>query len=151
MPSPSVRLGDLAHARSGDKGNTSNIGVVARDDACFEWLRMHLTEAAVASFLGHLKIGRVRRFELPRLRAFNFVIEDALDGGASRSLRLDTQGKALGAAILELRLPDPRQGASGGTAEGPSMAEPLVTRSDDGPVAILTLIARTAGTPSRGS
>jgi hypothetical protein len=112
-----VRLGDLAHARSGDKGNSANIGVVAHDKAGFQWLRSHLTEAAVAEFLRHLRIGRVRRYELPELNAFNFVIETALAGGASRSLRLDTQGKALGTALLELRLPAPRSQAAEDTAE----------------------------------
>ncbi len=102
-----LRLGELAHTRSGDKGNTANIGVVANDDASFALLRTHLTDAAVADFLSGLGIGRVRRYELPRLRAFNFVIEKALGGGASRSLRLDTQGKALGVALLELRLTIP--------------------------------------------
>jgi len=112
-----VRLGDLAHARSGDKGNSANIGVVANDDASFQWLRSHLTEAAVAAYLDPLEIGRVRQYELPHLQAFNFVIEKALAGGASRSLRLDTQGKALGMALLELRLPAPERLASGNTAE----------------------------------
>ena len=112
-----IRLGDLAHARSGDKGNTSNIGVVARDDASFEVLRSALTEAAVAAYLRPLGIGAVKRYELPRLRAFNFVIEKALGGGASRSLRLDTQGKALGMALLEMRLPVPGPGPSNVSAE----------------------------------
>ena len=112
-----VRLGDLAHARSGDKGNSANIGVVANDDVSFQWLRSHLTEAAVAAYLDPLEIGKVRRYELPHLRAFNFVIEKALAGGASRSLRLDTQGKSLGMALLELRLPAPESLASGNTAE----------------------------------
>ena len=112
-----VRLGDLAHARSGDKGNSANIGVVANDDASFQWLRTHLTEAAVAAYLDPLQIGRVRQYELPYLRAFNFVIEKALAGGASRSLRLDTQGKSLGMALLELRLPATESLASGKTAE----------------------------------
>ncbi len=102
-----VRLGDLAHARSGDKGNSANIGVVARDEASFQWLRTHLTGDVIAAYLPSLQIGSVRRYELPHLRAFNFVITHALGGGASRSLRLDTQGKALGTAILELRLPAP--------------------------------------------
>src|SRR5271166_3244658 len=102
-----VRLGDLAHARSGDKGNSANIGVVANDDARFQWLRTHLTDAVVAAYFDPLQIGRVRRYEVPHLRAFNFVIEKALAGGASRSLRLDTQGKALGVAILELCLSVP--------------------------------------------
>lgn len=134
MAIATVRLGDLAHARSGDKGNTSNIGVVARDDGCYGWLREHLTAEAVSEFFGPLGIGAVRRYELPRLRAFNFILHDALGGGASRSLRLDTQGKALGTAILELRLPAPS-----GAAEATSMAASLVRRTDDGPVAILTL------------
>lgn len=101
-----IRLGDLAHTRSGDKGNRSNIGVVARDAAAYAWLGSRLTEAAVAAFLRPLGIGAVRRYELPKIHAFNFVIEHALAGGASRSLRLDTQGKALGTILLELTLPD---------------------------------------------
>ncbi len=112
-----IRLGDLAHARSGDKGNTANIGVVARDDASFEVLRSLLTEAAVAAYLRPLDIGAVKRYELPRLRAFNFVIERALGGGASRSLRLDTQGKALGMALLEMRLPVSGTGPSDDSAK----------------------------------
>src|SRR5271157_270351 len=112
-----VRLGDLAHARSGDKGNSANIGVVANDDASFQWLRTHLTAAAVAAYLDPLQIGRVRQYEVPHLRAFNFVIEKALAGGASRSLRLDTQGKALGMALLELRLPASESRPSGDPVE----------------------------------
>jgi hypothetical protein len=109
MPEPSrqIRLGELAHTRSGDKGDRSNIGVVARDATAYRWLEAHLTEALVAEFLRPLGIGTVRRYELPRLGAFNFVIEHALSGGASRSLRLDTQGKALGVTLLELMLPAP--------------------------------------------
>jgi hypothetical protein len=103
-PLRSVRLGDLARARSGDKGDRSNIGVVARDAAAYAWLEPRLTESAVAAFLGPLGIGAVRRYELPRLFAFNFVIDHALAGGASRSLRLDTQGKALGTILLEMTL-----------------------------------------------
>jgi hypothetical protein len=101
-----IRLGDLAHTRSGDKGDRSNIGVVARDAAAYAWLEARLTGAVVAEFLRPLGIGTVRRYELPRLLAFNFVIEHALAGGASCSLRFDTQGKALGTILLELRLPD---------------------------------------------
>ncbi len=112
-----VRLGDLAHARSGDKGNSANIGVVANDALTFQWLRSHLTEAAVAAYFQPLQIGTVRRYELPHLRSFNFVIEKALAGGASQSLRLDTQGKALGMALLELRLPAPEGLTSENSAE----------------------------------
>jgi hypothetical protein len=112
-----VRLGDLAHARSGDKGNSANIGVVANDEASFQWLRTHLTETVVAAYLRPLQIGKVRQYEVPHLRAFNLVIEKALAGGASRSLRLDTQGKALGVALLELRLPAPESEPCGQTEE----------------------------------
>lgn len=107
-----VRLGDVAHTRSGDKGNRANIGVVANDGACYAWLEGRLTEEAVAGFLEPLGIGRVVRYELPNVHAFNFVVERALGGGASRSLRLDSQGKALGVALLELRLPGPGPGGS---------------------------------------
>jgi hypothetical protein len=66
-----------------------------------------LTASVVADYLRPLGIGAVRRYELPNINAFNFVIEDALAGGASRSLRLDSQGKALGVALLEMRVPGP--------------------------------------------
>jgi hypothetical protein len=105
--SATVRLGALAHARSGDKGNRANIGVVADDNRCYDWLDRHLSAAAVAKYLGPLAIGEVVRYPLPKIRAFNFVIERALAGGASRSLRLDTQGKALGVALLEMAVPAP--------------------------------------------
>jgi hypothetical protein len=109
-----IRLGDLAHTRSGDKGNRSNIGVVANDSAAYDWLKACLTESVVAQFLQPMGIGQVRRYDLPIVRAFNFVIEHALAGGASRSLRLDTQGKALGVVLLELKLPAPADGTGGG-------------------------------------
>ena len=67
----------------------------------------HLTEEAVGEFLRPMGIGKVRRYELPRLHAFNFVIDHALAGGASRSLRIDTQGKALGTVLLEILIPSP--------------------------------------------
>ena len=109
MPEPTrwIRLGDLAHTRSGDKGDRSNIGVVANDAAAYAWLETHLTDAAVADFLRPMGIGQVTRYEIPGLHAFNFVIDHALAGGASRSLRLDTQGKALGVVLLEMKIPAP--------------------------------------------
>lgn len=109
-----VRLGALAHARSGDKGNRANIGVVADDARCYDWLDGHLTSDLVAEYLAPMGVGEVVRYRLPKIRAFNFVIERALAGGASRSLRLDTQGKALGVALLELELPAPPWLAGGG-------------------------------------
>jgi hypothetical protein len=94
----------MAHARSGDKGNRANVGVVAFDEACYAWLKEHLTVQVVADYFRPLGVGTVQRYELPNILAFNFVIDEALAGGASRSLRLDSQGKALGVALLELRL-----------------------------------------------
>lgn len=99
------RLRDLATARSGDKGNHANIGVIANSQADFDRLRRELTAERVAAFFEPLGPSRVERFELPNLCAFNFLLYDVLDGGASRSLRFDTQGKLLGTALLDLRLP----------------------------------------------
>lgn len=111
MPEPEstrwIRLGDLAHTRSGDKGDRSNIGVVARDGAAYDWLATHLTAHAIAEFLRPMGVGRVTRYEIPGLHSFNFVVDHALAGGASRSLRLDTQGKALGVVLLEMKVPSP--------------------------------------------
>lgn len=100
-----VRLEELATARSGDKGDHANIGVVAVDAASYRHLVEHLTAERVATFFAELGVTRVERFELPKVAALNFVLYHALAGGASRSLRLDTQGKLLGTAILSLELP----------------------------------------------
>ncbi len=102
-----IRLGELAHARSGDKGDRANIGVVASDLRHYAHLRTHLTAEVVAAFFAPMGIGLVTRYELPKIHAFNFVIDHALAGGASRSLRLDTQGKALGTILLECPIAAP--------------------------------------------
>jgi hypothetical protein len=102
-----VRLGDLAHARSGDKGNHANVGVIAYTQAGFDYLRKMLTETRVAEYFLPLKPRAVERFELPGILALNFVLYDILAGGASRSLRIDSQGKTLGPAILEMLVPAP--------------------------------------------
>ncbi|HEX3998682.1 MAG TPA: hypothetical protein VHX65_09055 [Pirellulales bacterium] len=107
MPTATITLGQIAHARSGDKGNHANIGVVAYTEAGFEWLRSELTAERVAEFFHGLGATRVERFELPRVQALNFLLYNALAGGASQSLRIDTQGKLLGTAILDLPLPAP--------------------------------------------
>jgi hypothetical protein len=102
-----VRLGDIACARSGDKGADANVGVIARCPAVFEQLRRHLTAEEVEAFFKPLGVGKVVRYELPNLAALNFVLPGILDGGGSVSLRIDAQGKALGQALLELRLEIP--------------------------------------------
>lgn len=99
-----IRLGDLATARSGDKGADANVGVIARTPSAFELLRRHLTAEAVEVFFKPMGVGTVVRYELPNLGALNFILPDILDGGGSLSLRIDAQGKALGQAILEMRL-----------------------------------------------
>lgn len=98
-------LRDIAHARSGDKGSHANVGVIANNAESFERLKQVLTERVVADFFAELSISKVERFELPGIMALNFLLYDALDGGASRSLRTDSQGKALALALLEMELP----------------------------------------------
>lgn len=99
-----IRLGDLATARSGDKGNHANLGIIARDAAAYRLLEQHLTTEVVQDWLKNWGCERVVRYDLPNLWAFNFVLENVLAGGASRSLRVDTQGKLLGTAALEISL-----------------------------------------------
>jgi hypothetical protein len=103
-----ILLGEIAHARSGDKGNHANIGVVAYTPSGFEFLEQHLTAERVSQFFAKLDTTGVDRFLLPRVQALNFLLYNALAGGASMSLRIDTQGKLLGTAILELPLPRPK-------------------------------------------
>jgi len=105
--SPTITLGQVAHTRSGDKGNHANVGVVAYTPAGYEFLRQQLTAEVLAGYFASLGPTSVERFELPRLGAMNFLLYNALAGGASRSLRIDTQGKLLGTSLLELELPRP--------------------------------------------
>ena len=97
-------LYNLAHARSGDKGDICNIGVIARRADYYPILLRELTPERVKSHFGELCRGRVERYELPNLHALNFVLHEALDGGALASLRLDRQGKTYGFALLRLEI-----------------------------------------------
>lgn len=99
-----VRLAQLAHARSGDKGDVSNIGVIAYRPKYYAVLRRELTADKVKAFFGPLVLGRVTRYELPNLEALNFVMEQALDGGGTISLRIDAQGKTHAAALLNMEI-----------------------------------------------
>lgn len=99
-----IRVSELASARSGDKGNHANIGVIARHEEAYEILVSRLTAVRVLDYFRELGVTRVERFELPKVQALNFLLYDALAGGASRSLRIDTQGKLLGTALLDLVL-----------------------------------------------
>ena len=102
---PKIQLRDIAHARSGDKGSHANVGVIAEDVGSFELLKKVLTASVVADYFSQLNISKVERFELPGIMALNFLLHDALDGGASRSVRTDSQGKVLALALLEMELP----------------------------------------------
>jgi hypothetical protein len=102
-----IRLGEIAHARSGDKGNHANVGVIAYNEAGFNYLGQTLTAKLVQEFFAPLQASRVERFPLPGIHAWNFMLYDVLAGGGSRSLRIDSQGKTLGIAILELAIPRP--------------------------------------------
>lgn len=104
---PRVKLGRLALARSGDKGMHSNIGVIARTPAIYEFLRRELTSEVVREAFAGICRGEVTRYELPNLRSFNFLLRDSLDGGGTRSLITDPQGKIHGPALLQLELEVP--------------------------------------------
>jgi hypothetical protein len=99
-----MKLKELAYARSGDKGSNANIGVIAYNRDNYLLLQTHLTAEKVAEYFSCLGSREVKRFELPNLLAFNFVLYGALEGGGSVSLRTDAQGKALGQAILQMSL-----------------------------------------------
>src|SRR5712692_8840528 len=99
-----IRLSEIAHARSGDKGSGANVGVIAHTAAGYDLLRRSLTAELVQKFFQRLGATNVRRYELPNLLALNFVLPNVLGGGASLSLRIDPQGKGLGQALLEMEL-----------------------------------------------
>jgi hypothetical protein len=99
-----VKLKELAQARSGDKGNTVNVGVFAPNQAIYQVFLKELTALKVKEHFTGLVDGEVTRYELPNILALNFVCKDALDGGGSSTLRLDNLGKCFGANILRLEI-----------------------------------------------
>lgn len=102
-----VTLADYAHARAGDKGNVLSIAVFPLDDAHYAWLLRELTCERVAEHFATRRPSTVRRYALDNLRALNFVLEDALEGGVNRSAGLDRHGKSLSYLLLSMRLPTP--------------------------------------------
>jgi hypothetical protein len=104
-PPDTLLLSDIAHGRSGDKGNHANVAVIAYTAQGFAWIRGHLTADVVARYFQTLGPSRVVRYEAANLLAVNFLLYDVLAGGASRSLRSDTQGKTLALALLRMPLP----------------------------------------------
>ena len=100
-----ISLACLAHARSGDKGNSANVGLVAYEPEIYPLLVEQVTADRVKAHFGALVLGRVERFELPNLYALNFTLYEALDGGGTVSLRTDAQGKVLSTALLRMEIP----------------------------------------------
>ena len=111
-----VQLRWLAHARSGDKGNTANVGLIALEPELYPILVREVTPARVARHFRGM-VSRVERFELPNLNALNFLLHDALDGGGTISLKTDAQGKVYSTALLRMEIPVP-----------PALARRLVRR-----------------------
>ncbi len=99
-----IRLIDIAHARSGDKGDTANVGVIARRPEYYPVLVRYLTVERVRTHFAGIVLGPVERFELPNLGALNFLLHQALGGGGTRSLKNDAQGKTLGSAMLRMEI-----------------------------------------------
>lgn len=103
--SEAISLKEIARARSGDKANQLNIGVIADTEQAYERVDEQLTAERVQRYFEGVIEGEVIRYELPNIRGFNFVGTDALGGGGQRSIRYDTQGKTYAAALLLLELP----------------------------------------------
>jgi hypothetical protein len=99
-----IRLLDIAHARSGDKGDTANVGLIARRASDYPLLVKHVTAARVARHFKGMIRGPVQRFELPNLCALNFLLHGALDGGGTISLKTDAQGKVFSTALLRMEI-----------------------------------------------
>ena len=102
MTRRTVKLHEIANARSGDKGNRLNIALVCRDPAHYETVARQVTSEVVAAAFAHRKPSRVVRYDLPKLAAFNFVLDDVLEGGVNSSLGLDGHGKSLSFELLDL-------------------------------------------------
>ena len=103
-----ILLGQIAHARSGDKGSSSNVGLMFYSDEVYDWAKTYITEKRVKDHFIRIVKGDVKRYEMDNLQALNFILFDSLGGGGSESLLNDAQGKTHGQALLlmEVELPD---------------------------------------------
>lgn len=99
-----MKLRELAHSRTGDKGNISNISLIAYNQADYELLKEKVVPEVVKEWFADMVHGEIKRYELPQLGAMNFVLYDALGGGVTRSLSLDTHGKSLSSHLLDLEI-----------------------------------------------
>jgi hypothetical protein len=123
-----VKLSQLAHGRSGDKGDTANIGLIARSPEIYPWLARTITASLVKKRFKGICLGRVERHEVPNLQALNFLLHESLGGGGTVSLRLDAQGKTLSHALLAMEVKAPRSllaaARRGDAADGKVAARP---------------------------
>src|SRR5512147_699157 len=99
-----IKLLDIAHGRSGDKGDAANVGIIAYDDKGFEIIKKHLTKERVKKHFKGICFGEVERYQLPNIRALNFILNKTLGGGGTVSLKHDAQGKTLAAALLRMEI-----------------------------------------------
>ena len=104
-----IRLAEIAHARSGDKGDGSNVGLIADSPAAFEVIRREVTEARVKAHFLEVCHGEVERFEVPNLLALNFLLHDSLGGGGTESLKTDAQGKTHAQGLLQMEIEVPEE------------------------------------------
>lgn len=102
-----VKLLDIAHGRSGDKGNGSNVGIIARHEKIYPFLKETLTAERVKEHMKHICKGNVERYELPNIGALNFILNESLGGGGTVSLKLDAQGKTHASTLLRMELDVP--------------------------------------------
>jgi len=102
-----VKLSEIAHARSGDKGDGSNVGLIAYTDAGYELIREQVTVARVKTHYHKICLGDVDRYEIPNLKALNFILHDSLGGGGTESVKTDAQGKTHGMGILSMEVEAP--------------------------------------------
>ncbi len=99
-----IKLLDIAHGRSGDKGDAANVGIIAYDDNGYQLIKKYVTAEQVKNHFEGICFGKVERFELPNLRALNFLLHNTLGGGGTVSLKHDAQGKTLAAALLRMEI-----------------------------------------------
>lgn len=99
-----IQLYKIAHARSGDKGDMVNIGLIARDEKYYTIIKKYITDEVVKKLFSDRCLGKVTRYDLPNLNALNFTLEKSLGGGGTRSLRNDSQGKTFSSVLLKLEI-----------------------------------------------
>lgn len=106
---PVVKLLEIAHGRSGDKGNGSNVGIIARHPEIYHFLEKELTADRVKNHMQHVCKGDVERYELPNIGALNFILNESLGGGGTVSLKLDAQGKTHASQVLRMDIEVPQE------------------------------------------